>query len=611
MRNVEILRDYFLGKDPQQKETLADNSLRLIGIPGREFVLKVDFFKAVKDLRDAIEAEAKARADKDDELERLLNALNATVEGLADWANNSDFVYQDELDTALGGYYTKAQVDALVSTIPTFNIEIVQELPIEDISDSTIYLLAKQDGSGNDYYDEYIHVDGNWELIGSTSVDLTNYYTKDEADNKFVEDTDLYYIERALRVEGDITGNVIYGSYKETVDDYSQSQVVQDANFSYLVVDVLQGAEYKITGKGGGNEDNRLWALYDTSGNLVDKAPADTIYDEISLEPAQDGKLILNFTDDLTYPYEVIQYRFLTMEEVEQTFVRKTGDTMSGALINTASITVGSRAQNSTVGSHSAVIGTLNTASGVRSVAEGQGTVATGMNAHAEGTNTLAQQKNAHTEGSGTQASAENAHAEGNGAIASGTSSHAEGIGTTASGSNSHAEGQNTTASANTAHAEGGNAVASGAQSHAEGWNCIASYYSCHAEGTGTTANTQSAHSEGYGTVARGLAQHAGGYYNVVDTTATEGTAERGTYLRIVGNAANSSSRSNAYTLDWSGNGWFSGNVYVGSTSGTNKDAGSKKLATEDQIPSITYGTTDLTPGTSPLTEGTFYFVYE
>lgn len=178
MRNIEILRDYFLGKDPQLKETMADNSLRLIGIPGREFVLKVDFFKALKDLRDALEEEKRARQQKDTELERTLDALNATVESLADWANNSDFVYQDDLDEALGGYYTKAQVDALVSTIPTFNIEIVQTLPTEDISDSTIYLLAKQDGSGNDYYDEYLHVDGNWELIGSTSVDIDGYVKK-------------------------------------------------------------------------------------------------------------------------------------------------------------------------------------------------------------------------------------------------------------------------------------------------------------------------------------------------------------------------------------------------------------------------------------------------
>jgi hypothetical protein len=36
--------------------------------------------------------------------------------------------------------------------------------------------------------------------------------------------------------------------------------------------------------------------------------------------------------------------------------------------------------------------------------------------------------------------------------------------------------------------------------------------------------------------------------------------------------------------LDWQGNGWFAGDVYVGSTSGIDKDEGSKKLATEDLV---------------------------
>ena len=40
----------------------------------------------------------------------------------------------------------------------------------------------------------------------------------------------------------------------------------------------------------------------------------------------------------------------------------------------------------------------------------------------------------------------------------------------------------------------------------------------------------------------------------------------------------------NAHTLDWDGNSWFAGDVYVHSTSGTNKDAGSKKLATEEYV---------------------------
>lgn len=57
-----------------------------------------------------------------------------------------------------------------------------------------------------------------------------------------------------------------------------------------------------------------------------------------------------------------------------------------------------------------------------------------------------------------------------------------------------------------------------------------------------------------------------------------------GEYSHIVGNGTSNTNRSNSYTLDWDGNAWYSGDVYVGSTSGTNKDEGSKKLATEEYV---------------------------
>ena len=84
-------------------------------------------------------------------------------------------------------------------------------------------------------------------------------------------------------------------------------------------------------------------------------------------------------------------------------------------------------------------------------------------------------------------------------------------------------------------------------------------------------------HTEGYYTETGSDYQHAQGKYNVVDSD--------GIYAHIVGNGS-SSARSNAHTLDWEGNGWFAGNVYVGSTSGTNRDDGSKKLATEEYVDS-------------------------
>ena len=55
-------------------------------------------------------------------------------------------------------------------------------------------------------------------------------------------------------------------------------------------------------------------------------------------------------------------------------------------------------------------------------------------------------------------------------------------------------------------------------------------------------------------------------------------------YAHVVGNGNSNMERSNAHTLDWDGNAWYQGDVYVGSTSGINMDEGSKKLATEDYV---------------------------
>lgn len=96
-----------------------------------------------------------------------------------------------------------------------------------------------------------------------------------------------------------------------------------------------------------------------------------------------------------------------------------------------------------------------------------------------------------------------------------------------------------------------------------------------HAEGYETKAIGNRSHAEGRGTVAFGSDSHVQGRYNI-----------QGNYADIIGNGADVSHRSNAATVDWSGNAWYAGDVYVGSTSGTNKDDGSKKLATEEYVTS-------------------------
>lgn len=57
--------------------------------------------------------------------------------------------------------------------------------------------------------------------------------------------------------------------------------------------------------------------------------------------------------------------------------------------------------------------------------------------------------------------------------------------------------------------------------------------------------------------------------------------------IHVIGNGTDEDNRSNAYTLTKNGDAWFSGDVYVHSNSGTNKDEGSKKLMTEDDLAGI------------------------
>lgn len=97
--------------------------------------------------------------------------------------------------------------------------------------------------------------------------------------------------------------------------------------------------------------------------------------------------------------------------------------------------------------------------------------------------------------------------------------------------------------------------LASGRGAHAEGCSTIALGQGAHAEGALTVASGNKSHAEGLGTVASYESQHVEGEYN-----------EPGPYMHIVGNGVDNNNRSNAYTLDHSGNAWFAGDIKIGGT---------------------------------------------
>ena len=183
-----------------------------------------------------------------------------------------------------------------------------------------------------------------------------------------------------------------------------------------------------------------------------------------------------------------------------------------------------------------------------------------------------------------------------------GDCSTAEGDNTAATGYASHSEGYNTVASESFSHAEGNGSKALNYSAHAEGHKTRATQEAAHSEGYCTEANGAYSHSEGYNTVANGRYQHVQGKFNISDYEV---------YAHIVGNGIDSENRSNAHTLDWDGNAWFAGNVYVGFN---NKILATKEYVdyvvakgegnTGDDLIVPTYDDTELRNKINELTEG-------
>lgn len=140
------------------------------------------------------------------------------IEGVAaKTTSNGGFVdleiVEKKVQLDLSNFATKADVSA----IPKFAIEVVAELPTENISETTVYLVNHGHGD-RDIYDEWIYVNSTWEKIGNTDVDLTAYLTKTDAGKTYATKQEVaanYVTNTALEDKGYIT-NAALAPYATT-----------------------------------------------------------------------------------------------------------------------------------------------------------------------------------------------------------------------------------------------------------------------------------------------------------------------------------------------------------------------------------------------------------
>jgi len=143
----------------------------------------------------------------DGEVGNIRNAIAGASQQIQDIITNLlNYYTKTEIDTnfytkanvyAKTETYTKEEIDELIGSIARLEIKVVDT--IEDVTEAGyIYLVQKEFADQEDIFDEYIFYNNKPELIGTTQIDLSNYYTKDEVDDLLSEIRDLFKVESML-----------------------------------------------------------------------------------------------------------------------------------------------------------------------------------------------------------------------------------------------------------------------------------------------------------------------------------------------------------------------------------------------------------------------------
>lgn len=222
-------------------------------------------------------------------------------------ANLTDFVKT----TTLTNYYTKNEINDKFKEIDLFSI--VPELPTENINENKIYLIFNKENDDNKFV-EYIYVNTGttdvplytWEKIGelNVSTDLTNYFTKDEINEKLNTtevklsgDIDDSYKkdETVQSVLSNIHSRI--KSINASIESALSGGVTSISEGVGITVDTTDSTTSpKVSVKISSNENNAL--TYDDNNSLlVDQTNLETRLAE--LESLLSGKTLI-FADNIS-----------------------------------------------------------------------------------------------------------------------------------------------------------------------------------------------------------------------------------------------------------------------------------------------------------------------
>lgn len=123
----------------------------------------------------------------------------------------------------------KAYANTLFNEVTSFTIEIVDELPTENIKQMTIYFIRNDYNNESDYYDEYIYINNKWEIIGSTFINLAPYLLREEFESYKQHIADKFLDYKTSNELNDILNDYLpIEVFQKLIEDYAKKEQLHE-----------------------------------------------------------------------------------------------------------------------------------------------------------------------------------------------------------------------------------------------------------------------------------------------------------------------------------------------------------------------------------------------
>ena len=182
--------------------------------------------------------------------------LHINASGEPEW---SSIVVDDTMSSSsenpVQNKVVKSYIDSLAST--ALQRKIVPALPVQDIETNVVYMILKQDGEAGDFYNEYMYINNQWELIGSTQMRVDSalsLVSENSVQNKVVtaalndklSKTEFEELSDGFKLSSErIPGGLNLGSITVNEDVWNIPEVVADNALSDVSENPVQNKVVK------------------------------------------------------------------------------------------------------------------------------------------------------------------------------------------------------------------------------------------------------------------------------------------------------------------------------------------------------------------------------